>query len=300
MKKYLTIICSLLLLCVAIHAAETPPPPRCKTCGKTLTQCEHRGMHPKKQPSKPKPKRNAEASQSGTTASRSNKVTMTANGVSFNMILVDGGTLRMGSSDSEADRDEQPVHRVTLSSYYIGETEVTQALWQAVMGSNPSYFKGSQRPVEQVSWNDCKTFISKLNRLTGKSFRLPTESEWEFAARGGNKSRGYKYSGSNNINDVAWYTDNSGNETYTVKGKRPNELGIYDMSGNVYEWCNDWYGSYSGSSQTNPQGPQSGQNRVYRGGSYYYYARYCRSTNRINRGPGRGSNFLGLRLALSQ
>ncbi len=226
-------------------------------------------------------------------------ISYTVNDVSFNMLPVEGASFQMGSDDSEAYDEEKPVHQVTLSSYYIGETEVTQELWEAVMGSNPSYYKGPQRPVETVSWNDCKTFISKLNRLTGKSFRLPTEAEWEFAAKGGNKSRGYKYSGSNNINDVAWYDDNSNNETHNVKSKVSNELGIYDMSGNVWEWCNDWYGDYSSSSQTNPQGSQSGQARVLRGGSIYNFARICRSTIRGINDPG-SNNYLGLRLALSQ
>ena len=160
----------------------------------------------------------------------------------------------MGSDDSDADDDERPVHSVTLSSYSIGETEVTQALWTAVMGSNPSNFKGNNLPVEKVSWNDCQTFIRKLNDLTGENFRLPTEAEWEFAARGGNRSRGYKYSGSDNLGDVAWYTDNSGDKTHAVKSKSPNELGIYDMSGNVWERCSDIFGDYHDSPQTNPKG----------------------------------------------
>ena len=152
------------------------------------------------------------------------------------------GTSEQGS---EAESDEKPTHNVTLSSYYICKYEVTQALWRAVMGSNPSYFKGDNLPVESVSWNDCQTFINRLNSYTGRNFRLPTEAEWEFAARGGNYSRHYKYSGSNYIGDVAWYGDNSGNRTHPVGTKQANELGLYDMSGNVWEWCSDWYGSYS-------------------------------------------------------
>ena len=191
--------------------------------------------------------------------------TFNVNGVSFTMIAVEGGTFKMGAQssdsggdnyDSDAYSNESPVHDVTLSSYYIGETEVTQELWEAVMGSNPSYYSGyPQRPVEYVSLNDCQEFITKLNQLTGKNFRLPTEAEWEYAARGGNKSKGYKYSGSNTIDNVAWYTSNSGSETHDVKTKQANELGIYDMSGNVYEWCQDWYDSYSSGSQTDPTGP---------------------------------------------
>lgn len=199
--------------------------------------------------------------------------TYTVNGVSFTMIAVEGGTFTMGSSDSDSDAydDEKPAHQVTLSDYAIGETEVTQALWQAVMGSNPSNFTGNlQRPVECVSWNDCQTFITKLNELTGATFRLPTEAEWEYAARGGNASEGYKYSGSNVIRDVAWYWDNSDDGTKAVKTKQPNELGIYDMSGNVWEWCADWYNSsyYSSSSTNNPEGPSSGSDRVLRGGGW--------------------------------
>ena len=227
--------------------------------------------------------------------------TITVNGVSFTMIAVEGGTFKMGATSeqgSDADNDEKPVHNVTLSDYYIGETEVTQELWQAVMGTNPSYSKGNKKPVEQVSWNDCQEFIKKLNRLTGKNFRLPTEAEWEYAARGGNKSKGYKYSGSNSIGDVAWYTDNSSSQTHDVKTKQANELGIYDMSGNVYEWCQDWYGSYSSGSQTNPTGPTSGSDRVLRGGSWSSSARYCRVSNRSINCPDSRLNYLGLRLAL--
>ena len=187
------------------------------------------------------------------------------NGVSFNMVRVDGGTFQMGSNDSEAYDCEKPVHKVALSSYSIGETEVTQELWQAVMGSNPSKFKGPNLPVEQVSWDDCQEFLEKLNNLAGHRFRLPTEAEWEFAARGGNKSRGYKYSGSNTIEEVAWYKDNSGDKTHSVKTKLSNELGLYDMSGNVWEWCQDGYGDYSSSAQTNPTGPNNGDYRVSRG-----------------------------------
>ena len=227
----------------------------------------------------------------------------TVNGVSFEMVPVEGGTFTMGGTaeqGSDADEDEKPTHQVTLSSYMIGKTEVTQELWQAVMGNNPSYFKGSNLPVEQVSWEDCQAFITKLNALTGKNFRLPTEAEWEYAARGGNKSRGFKYSGSNTLSNVAWYGDNSADKTHPVATKAPNELGIYDMSGNVWEWCSDWYGSYSSSSQYNPTGPNSGSRRVYRGGSWYYYARSCRVSFRNSDNPTYRYDILGLRLALSE
>ena len=187
-----------------------------------------------------------------------------------NMVYVSGGTFTMGGTSeqgSDADDSEKPTHSVTLSSYYICKYEVTQALWRAVMGNNPSNFKGDNLPVESVSWNDCQTFINRLNSYTGRNFRLPTEAEWEFAARGGNYSRHYKYSGSNYISDVAWYGDDSGNNrTHPVGTKQANELGLYDMSGNVWEWCSDWYGSYSSYSQNDPTGPNSGSERVMRGG----------------------------------
>ena len=231
--------------------------------------------------------------------------TFTVNGVSFKMIAVQGGTFTMGApreQGSDAEDNEKPAHSVTLSSYYIGKTEVTQELWQAVMGSNPSNFKGGRKPVEQVSWNDCQTFISKLNSLTGKNFRLPTEAEWEFAARGGIKSKGYKYSGSNTLDDVAWYYGNSGKTTHEVGTKSPNELGLYDMSGNVQEWCNDWYGDkyYSSSPSNNPTGPSSGVSRVGRGGSWFVVASYCRSSDRGGGAPVNRNYGLGLRLCLSE
>ena len=233
----------------------------------------------------------------------STEPSFTVNGVSFDMVEVEGGTFTMGATAEQTGvfGDEKPTHQVTLPSYYIGKTEVTQELWQAVMGSNPSNFKGTNLPVEKVSWEDCKTFIAKLNALTGKNFRLPTEAEWEFAARGGNKSRGYKYCGSNTLSDVAWYVDNSDNKTHPVAAKAPNELGIYDMSGNVLEWCNDWYSSsyYTSESQTNPTGPDSGSSRVRRGGSWNYSENTCRVSYRGNTTPSFRYNYLGLRLCLS-
>ncbi len=226
---------------------------------------------------------------------------LTIKGVSYEMVWVEGGTFCMGATSeqgSDAFNHEKPVHSVTLNSYYIGKTEVTQALWKAVMGSNPSDFKGDNLPVEYVSWNDCHEFIRKLNALTGQNFRLPTEAEWEFACRGGNNSRGYKYSGSNYIYNVAWYGDNSGNKTHPVATKSPNELGIYDMNGNVWEWCSDWYGGYTSGAQTNPKGPDSGSGRVGRGGSWGGSARGCRSSFRVSFIPSFRFNNLGLRLAL--
>ena len=227
--------------------------------------------------------------------------TITVNGVSFKMIKVEGGTFTMGATPEQVDDaydDEKPAHQVTLSSYYIGETEVTQALWEAVMGSNPSYNQGSNLPVEKVSWNDCQEFISNLNALTGMAFRLPTEAEWEFAARGGNKSIGYKYSGSNNAYDVAWFYGNSGGKSHVVRTKLHNELGVYDMSGNVWEWCQDCLSDYSSSPQTNPKGPSSGSFRVYRGGSWGSDAGRCRVSSRSYDAPGYRGDYLGFRLAM--
>ena len=281
-------------------------------------------------------------------------ITVTANGVSFKMIRVQGGTFSMGATSeqgSDAFDDEKPVHQVSLSSYYLCETEVTQELWVAVMGSNPSMFKPKEvsaargsyddfvananrlnakragtvripsrqewdaamvtrsgsmkRPVEQVSWVDCQEFVRRLNQLTGRTFRLPTEAEWEFAARGGTRSRGYKYSGGNDIGEVAWYQKNAykGEShpdygTHDVKTKRANELGFYDMSGNVCEWCQDWSSDYSSSSQTNPKGPGSGSGRVFRGGSWTDDAGSCRVSDRNGSSPSARYRDVGFRLAL--
>ena len=224
-------------------------------------------------------------------------------GISIDMVRVEAGTFTMGATSEMKDPygDEKPAHQVTLTNdYYIGKYEVTQALWQAVMGNNPYYFKGDNLPVERVSWDDCQEFISKLNSITGKTFRLPTEAEWEYAARGGNKSRGYQYSGSSNLSDVAWYDGNSGNKTHSVGSKQANELGIYDMTGNVWEWCQDWYDSYSSSSQVNPTGANSGGCRVNRGGSWSYNAGRCRSSFRNYSKPGYRISDLGFRLFLSE
>ena len=237
-------------------------------------------------------------------ANRDNITIPVKDGISIDMVRVEAGTFTMGATpEMENPRDdEKPAHQVTLTNdYYIGKYEVTQALWQAVMGNNPSNFKGDNLPVEMVSWNECQEFISKLNSITGKTFRLPTEAEWEYAARGGNKSRGYQYSGSINLSDVAWYKDNSGVKTHAVGSKQGNELGIYDMAGNVMEWCQDWYGFYSSSSQVNPTGANSGSCRVIRGGSWgCYTARGCRSSCRLRSTPVNRNTDLGLRLFLSE
>lgn len=257
---------------------------------------------PKAKPkAKPAPRRNSTHHSSSTSSTVS--LSAELNKLINNMVYVSGGTFTMGATSeqgSDAFDDEKPTHSVTLSSYYICKYEVTQALWRAVMGSNPSNFKGDNLPVVWVSWNDCQTFINRLNSYTGRNFRLPTEAEWEFAARGGNYSRHYKYSGSNYIGDVAWYDDNSGTRTHPVGTKQPNELGLYDMSGNVWEWCSDWYGSYSSYSQSDPTGPNSRSNRVLRGGSWINNARYCRSSYRNGYAPGYRGYGLGLRLVLSQ
>ncbi len=215
-----------------------------------------------------------------------------------NMVLVEGGTFMMGSDDEDADSDEQPVHSVTLTNdYYMGKFEVTHEEWIAVMYSDP----GDDLPVKGVSWDDIVNyFLPELNRLTGLTFRLPTEAEWEFAARGGNNSNGYKYSGSNTIDDVAWYNSNSSGMTHAVGTKLPNELGIYDMSGNVWEWCSDWYSSgyYSSSPTLNPTGPATGSDRVLRGGNWSNYANHCRVSDRNFFNPDIRYDVIGFRLAL--
>jgi formylglycine-generating enzyme required for sulfatase activity len=210
-------------------------------------------------------------------------------------VKVKGGTFTMGDAAFE---DAKP-HKVKLRSYYMQKTEVTQELWEAVMGSNPSSFKACPNcPVEEVSWEDIQQFISKLNAKTGKKYRLPSEAEWEYAARGGKKSKGYKYAGSNEIEAVAWYSGNSEDKTHPVGQKKPNELGIHDMTGNVLEWCSDWYGeSYYNSSPGNkPQGPDNGEFRVIRGGSWFNSAVGCLVANRGNGRPGSRDSDVGFRL----
>ncbi|MGN1173427.1 MAG: formylglycine-generating enzyme family protein, partial [Muribaculaceae bacterium] len=226
-------------------------------------------------------------------------------GVTFEMVYVPGGTFTMGATAEQGDDawdSEKPAHSVTLSGYYIGKYEVTQAQWKAIMGTNPSSFKGDNLPVERVSWDDCQTFIRKLNQLTGKKFSLPTEAQWEYAARGG-KSGGTKYSGCNDIDNVAWYyRDIAGEKTHPVGTKSPNDLGIFDMSGNVWEWCQDWYDSnyYKNSPTSNPTGPESGSRRVYRGGSWDYGARCCRVSFRGDSSHVYGRGILGFRLCIER
>lgn len=236
-------------------------------------------------------------------------LTFTVNGVSFVMKYVEGGTFWMGaqsenpnepSYDYFASSSEKPVHSVTVSTFYMGETEVTQSLWIVVMGENPSYCRDNDLPVERVSWNDCLEFVHKLNQMTGENFRLPTEAEWEYAAHGGNLSKGYIYSGGNDIGKVAWYGNNSDMVTHTVKTKQPNELGLYDMSGNVWEWCSDWFDNYSESSQINPRGPSIGTHRVLRSSSLASSTGGCSITNRDFDIPDAKDSRYGLRLCLAK
>ncbi|MCH5243294.1 MAG: formylglycine-generating enzyme family protein [Lentimicrobiaceae bacterium] len=228
-------------------------------------------------------------------------------GVTLKMRKVEGGTFSMGATSeqgSDAYDREKPVHTVTLDGFYMGETEITQAQWYAVMGTtleqqrdkaNPSfslYGKGDNYPMYYVSWEEAQAFCAKLSEMTGRNYVLPTEAQWEYAARGGKYSKGTKYAGSNTINEVAWYTGNSNSLNHPVAQKESNELGLYDMSGNVSEWCLDRYGSYSSSSATNPTGPSAGSDRVSRGGSWYGGAVSCRVSYRNYDSPGnRYSNF---------
>lgn len=225
------------------------------------------------------------------------------NGVTFKMVAVKGGKFNMGTTNELGmGTNEGPLHEVSLSDYMIGETQVTQELWKAVMGVNPSKYMGDlKRPVERVTWNDCQQFIAKLNQMTGKKFRLPTEAEWEYAARGGALNEGHIVAGCDiaNIKNYAWYKSNSNGETHPVGQKLPNELGIYDMSGNVAEWVNDFYKNpYPSEAQTNPTGPASGSFRIYRGGGYSSIAAACRCAYRYPASPDYKVDFLGLRLVL--
>ncbi len=227
--------------------------------------------------------------------------TISVNGVEFGMVRVEGGTFTMGCTSEQGEDcydNEKPAHSVTVSSYYIGETEVTQALWKAVVGNSPSYFKGDNLPVEQVSWDDAQEFIVNLNRLTGRTFRLPTEAEWEYAARGGSKSRGYKYSGSNSIDAVGWYWYNSEEKSHVVKGKQANELGLYDMNGNVWELCSDRYVEYSTESQRDLGGLSIGSDYVQRGGGWGNFEEHCRVSNRGITSPDDRNYDLGFRLVM--
>ena len=224
-------------------------------------------------------------------------------GATFDMLLVEGGEFSMGGTDEDAIKHEKPDHRVTLSSFYLGKYPVTQSVWTAVRESNPSHFKGDQRPVENVNWKDAQEFIGKLNDLTGKPYRLPSEAEWEYAARGSVllKGEGYLYAGSDKLKQVGWYNDNSGSETHEVGLKYPNELGLYDLCGNVWEWCQDqWHENYESAPDDGSawEDRDEGPFRVIRGGSWFSYSRNCRVASRRNREPAYRNYFLGFRLAL--
>lgn len=246
---------------------------------------------------------NSEDLSNSSTYSFGNTLTIPVkDGINIEMVKVEAGTFRMGATPEMRNPwdEEKPVHKVTLTKdYYIGKFEVTQALWKVVMGDNPSKFKGDNRPVEMINWDDCQKFISKLSYMTGRNFRLPTEAEWEFAARGGNKSRGYQYSGSDNLEEVAWFGKNSRKKTHPVGTKQANELGIYDMAGNVWELCQDWNGKYPSTPLVDPTGPNSGSYRVCRGGSWYHSYMHCHSSFRINSGSEK-SEKRGLRIVLSE
>lgn len=218
------------------------------------------------------------------------------------MIYVEGGTFLMGSDDNDesAERIEKPRHEVSVSDFYIGKYEVSQRLWENIMGTNPSQIKGDSLPVTNVSWNDVQEFIKKLNKVTKKKYRLPTEAEWEYAARGGRQSQSFAFIGSNNPDSTAWHFDNSDKLPHTVGAKQPNELGIYDMGGNVQEWVNDWYGAYSNAPQTNPEGPKSSRiGKVIRGGCYLILPKYGRPAWRCVSNPGFRSSSIGFRLTIN-
>jgi formylglycine-generating enzyme required for sulfatase activity len=227
--------------------------------------------------------------------------------LTMEFVYVEPGSFQMGSDSG--DNDEKPVHAVQISQgFWMGKCEVTQAQYQLVMGVNPSYFQGADLPVERVSWDDAMVFCDRLTKQEhlaerlqpGQVYRLPTEAEWEYAARGGSRSQGYKYAGSNILEEVAWSSSNSGRKTHPVAQKTANELDLYDMSGNVSEWCQDWYAdSYRNVPSVDPAGPSSGRSRVVRGCSWSYSPRYCRSIDRNSRLPGNRRNFMGFRVALN-
>lgn len=224
-------------------------------------------------------------------------------GISIEMVKVEAGTFMMGhTAEMEGTGfDSKPSHKVTLTNnYYMGKYEVTQKIWNAIMGLNPSKVKGDYLPVSNVSWTDCQKFINKLNNITGRNFRLPTEAEWEFAARGGNNSKKYRYSGSNVLSDVAWFGEINKDSPHLVGSKKSNELGIFDMSGNVYEWCSDWYENFSEYSHTDPIGAVVGTKRVIKGGGWTVPQQRCQPSDRLDAYPILELKIAGFRLALSE
>ena len=236
--------------------------------------------------------------------------TENAFGINMKMVYVEGGSYNMGCTGEQGGdcyNDEKTVRYVTVSDFYIGQFEITQAQWQAVMGTSvyqqqskaggsSTYGTGNDYPMYYVSWEEAKEFCRRLSQQTGKTYRLPTEAEWEYAARGGNKTQNSKYAGGFSLDYVGWYTSNSGNRTHAVGNKSANELGIYDMSGNVREWCEDWYGDYRSYDTDNPKGATSGSFRVLRGGSWNYSATLCRVSHRGNISPGYRYDFNGFRV----
>ena len=231
-------------------------------------------------------------------------MTLKVGDAEFTMSRVDAGTFTIGpvAGDKDVTAEEKPAHQVDLTeSFYIAQTEVTQELYKAVMGKNPSKFTGIKNlPVEQVSYNDAMEFCKRLSSRTGKHFTLPTEAQWEYAAQGGHKtpSTPTLFAGSDDINAVGWYKDNSDSTTHTVAKKAPNAIGLYDMTGNVFEWCSDWYGNYKDGAATNPNGPANGKDRVLRGGSWRGDAKNCRVSYRYNYGPDHNRFNLGFRVIM--
>ena len=237
-------------------------------------------------------------------------LTFNIKNVDFKMIAIEGGSFIMGSNSKDSNRDQKPAHKVTLSDYYIGQTEVTQELWKAIMGSNPSEFEGKNMPVDSVTWEACQVFVSRLNKIfhdNGKltnefQFHLPSEAQWEFAAKGGNKSKGYRYAGSNNINEVAWTRENADDMTHPVASKLPNELGLYDMSGNVWEWVQDYYDAYDNLDKVNPSAITKNTGKVIKRGGSWYYApeHYFTTTFRYGYYTSISDSSIGIRLCLSK
>lgn len=260
-------------------------------------------LTPKKEEKKPEPTPKADATASVIEGAGEK---LSVGGVEFLMVLVENGTFTMGAHKNQMQNiapQERPAHQVTLTKdYYIGETEVTQDLWYEIMGNNPSYDTGGKKlPVENVSWDDCQEFCKALSERTGRTFRLPTSAEWEFAARGGNKSQGYIYSGSNKADEVGWTEENSGGTIHTVKQKNPNELGLYDMTGNVWEFCQDDFASYRNEKRVDPLDESTDGQKVVRGSSVSYNSRrMARTSFRFYSETYETNNTIGLRIVMEK